>query len=176
MNKQRNSTQLCSLVILCTFLLFTCIRVAIPTQDELAEFAASSTLPNIAIIQVTNQRELIASNAISNVQSSGASIDEISLSRTQHSIMPTTSANLARTLNPTPKVEKIEEVEQVVEAADPVEITTLENSSVLTARSGVNYNDNGNKETYYNLNMDGVVRIMRDQGYTEALYPYWVRE
>lgn len=31
------------------------------------------------------------------------------------------------------------------------------------------------KETYYNLNMNGCVRIMRRLGYSEAKYPYWVR-
>ena len=32
------------------------------------------------------------------------------------------------------------------------------------------------KETYYNLNMSGVVRIMRSMGYDEKKYPYWVRD
>ena len=31
-------------------------------------------------------------------------------------------------------------------------------------------------ETFYNLNMDGVISIMRDLGYDEANYPYWERE
>lgn len=49
-------------------------------------------------------------------------------------------------------------------------------ADVLTASSGVNYNQNGNKETYYNLDMSGVVSIMRSCGFTEEEYPYWVRE
>ena len=32
------------------------------------------------------------------------------------------------------------------------------------------------KETYYNLPMDGVISIMRDLGYSEEEYPYWVRD
>ena len=32
------------------------------------------------------------------------------------------------------------------------------------------------KETYYNLDMSGVVSIMRSYGYSEEDYPYWVRE
>ena len=32
------------------------------------------------------------------------------------------------------------------------------------------------KETYYNLPMDGVIRIMRNKGYSEEDYPYWIRE
>ena len=42
----------------------------------------------------------------------------------------------------------------------------------LTASKGVNYGPSG-KETYYNLNMSGVVSIMQGMGYTGQ---YWVRE
>ena len=43
---------------------------------------------------------------------------------------------------------------------------------VLTKRMGVNDGPSG-KETYYNLNMSGVVSIMRDMGNTDE---YWVRD
>ena len=46
--------------------------------------------------------------------------------------------------------------------------------SVLSAASGVNYGPSG-KETYYNLDMSGVVSIMRGMGFSEAEYPYSVR-
>ena len=45
------------------------------------------------------------------------------------------------------------------------------NGSVLSKRSGVNYGPSG-KETYYNLNMNGVVNIMRSMGNYDE---YWVR-
>lgn len=45
----------------------------------------------------------------------------------------------------------------------------------LTASLGIFYGPSG-KESWYNLPMDGVVSIMRHQGYTEERYPYWVRE
>ena len=32
------------------------------------------------------------------------------------------------------------------------------------------------EETYYNLPMEGVISIMRDLGYSEEEYPYWVRD
>ena len=35
---------------------------------------------------------------------------------------------------------------------------------------------NGHDETYYNLDMSGVVDIMRNSGFSEAEYPYGVRE
>lgn len=47
--------------------------------------------------------------------------------------------------------------------------------SVLTRSKGVNYGPSG-KETYYNLPMGGVVRIMRNMGFDAENYPYWVRE
>lgn len=43
---------------------------------------------------------------------------------------------------------------------------------VLSKGRGVNYGPSG-KETYYNLNMSGVVNIMRGMGNTDE---YWVRE
>lgn len=46
---------------------------------------------------------------------------------------------------------------------------------VLTKSKGVNYGPSG-KETYYNLPMGGVIRIMRNMGFSEAEFPYWVRE
>lgn len=45
---------------------------------------------------------------------------------------------------------------------------------VLTARAGTVTGPSG-KETYYNLNMSGVVRIMRGLGYSESEFPYWIR-
>lgn len=46
------------------------------------------------------------------------------------------------------------------------------NNNVLTKKNGVCYGPSG-KETYYNLNMNGVVKIMRDMGNNDE---YWVRE
>ena len=45
----------------------------------------------------------------------------------------------------------------------------------LTKSKGVNWGPQG-KETYYNLNMSGVVKIMRNMGYDSTNYPYWVRD
>lgn len=45
------------------------------------------------------------------------------------------------------------------------------NGSVLSASAGVNYGPTG-KETYYNLDMSGVVSIMRSMGNNDE---YWVR-
>ena len=48
-------------------------------------------------------------------------------------------------------------------------------SEHLTKQGGVFYGVSG-KETYYNLNMSRCVQIMREMGYTEEEYPYWIRE
>lgn len=45
---------------------------------------------------------------------------------------------------------------------------------ILTKSKGVNYGPLG-RETYYNLSMQGVIRIMRNAGYSESEFPYWVR-
>lgn len=45
----------------------------------------------------------------------------------------------------------------------------------LTKQGGVFYGVSG-KETYYNLNMSRCVAIMRELGYTEEEYPYWIRD
>ena len=41
---------------------------------------------------------------------------------------------------------------------------------------GLNMHGPSGPETGYNLPMDGVVYLMRQAGYSEAEYPYWVRE
>ncbi len=64
---------------------------------------------------------------------------------------------------------------QQAEAERAARLATTWTGSVLTRHRGVNYGPNG-KETYYNLKMSGVVRIMRGMGFTEEEYPYWVRE
>ena len=53
--------------------------------------------------------------------------------------------------------------------------TYVQSSGCLTRQGGVFYGPSG-KETYYNLNMSGVVAIMRNMGYSEEEYPYWIRE
>lgn len=60
-----------------------------------------------------------------------------------------------------------------------VSTTTTTKSSwtgdVLSKSKGV-VNGPSGRETYYNLNMTGVINSMRRAGYSEAEYPYWVRE
>lgn len=45
---------------------------------------------------------------------------------------------------------------------------------VLSRNNGVVFGPSG-KETYYDLDMSGVIATMRNIGYSENDYPYWVR-
>ena len=45
----------------------------------------------------------------------------------------------------------------------------------LTAQKGVNYGPSG-KETWYNLDMSGVIYLMNNLGYSSKDYPYWIRK
>lgn len=55
------------------------------------------------------------------------------------------------------------------------ETAIVEEQPHLTSVLGV-FDGPSGKETYYNLDMSGVVSIMRSNGYSEEEYPYWVRE
>ena len=56
-----------------------------------------------------------------------------------------------------------------------VDVITYEwDGAILNRLDGTVTGPSG-KETYYNLPMEGVVKIMRAQGYSEEEYPYWVR-
>lgn len=73
--------------------------------------------------------------------------------------------------------EPSEEIQaKVLEVSAEEEQPQASNESTLTPSKGVNYNSIGYKETYYNLPMDGAVDIMRNCGFDESAYPYWVRE
>ena len=61
------------------------------------------------------------------------------------------------------------EAQNSLEAENPVW-----RGAILTARAGTIQGPSG-KETYYNLPMQGVVRIMRGLGFSESEFPYWVR-
>ena len=65
-----------------------------------------------------------------------------------------------------------EETSPSASPASTYENTSSWGGSVLTASAGVNQGPSG-KETYYNLNMSGVVDIMRNMGNNDE---YWVRD
>lgn len=77
-----------------------------------------------------------------------------------------------------PETQPIEEIETTAPETQPTEVVeqpTQWQGEVLNARNGVVQGPSG-KETYYNLPMDGVIKIMRNLGYSEEEYPYWIRD
>lgn len=85
-----------------------------------------------------------------------------------------------------PEYERPEDWISTVEAGDVILTTEQAQSESqqlryisygdgLTADRGVYYGPSG-KETYYNLDMSGVIDIMRSNGFQETNYPYWIRE
>ena len=68
-----------------------------------------------------------------------------------------------------PVYEAVEEITKAVE--EPVE--EIPKAAVLNRRDGVNY-FNGQKETYYNLKMGGVIRLLDEMGIEHG--EYWTRD
>ena len=71
--------------------------------------------------------------------------------------------------------QQAEEEQQDLEEPIEDEETFYWDGEVITPSSGVANGPSG-FETYYNLPMGGVVSIMRNLGYDEESYPYWVRD
>lgn len=72
------------------------------------------------------------------------------------------------------EIESAEEVFDTFQELNMEEPEAPEERPHLT-RSGGIFDGPSGKETYYNLNMGGCIRIMRDKGYSLDDYPYWVR-
>jgi len=69
-----------------------------------------------------------------------------------------------------------ETVEDETQESEPKDVDAFTwDGPVLNARIGVVEGPSG-KETYYNLNMKKIVSIMRDKGFSEEEYPYYIRE
>lgn len=76
-----------------------------------------------------------------------------------------------------------EPAEEIPDNMDEIAVKKDElHTGMLTARKGyitdgpAGPNGNDGYETWYDLDMKGVVDIMRGLGYSEEEYPYWVRE
>ena len=49
-------------------------------------------------------------------------------------------------------------------------------SGKLTRSGGIYFDEWGHRESYYNLDMSYCIAMMRDLGYDEVNYPYWIRD
>ena len=82
---------------------------------------------------------------------------------------------MAALLAVAPATEDIEDTYDTFQELTMEEPEAPEERPHLT-RSGGIFDGPSGKETYYNLNMGGCVRIMRDKGYSLDDYPYWIRD
>ena len=74
----------------------------------------------------------------------------------------------------TTHMEYITEDETIYEESNTEDLYFYD-GQVLNSRIGTVEGPSG-KETYYNLPMSGVISIMRNAGFSEEEYPYWVRD
>ena len=117
----------------------------------------------------------VITNAV--VTTSAASVQKtpvkaVSIAIPTVEITPSPTPSPTPTPTPTPTPETPEEWYDLALANADVNPAQ---DSCLTRSGGV-YQGPSGRETYYNLNMDLVVQYMRDLGYSEEEYPYWVRE
>lgn len=75
----------------------------------------------------------------------------------------------------TPNKNKNAETETNNTTEDVIENNVPSEKDHLNSYDGT-FNGPSGKETYYNLDMNGVIDIMRNMGYSEEEYPYWIRE
>ena len=66
-------------------------------------------------------------------------------------------------------------IEETTENETIEETYYIYDGPVLNSRIGTIEGPSG-KETYYNLPMSGVISIMRNAGFSEEEYPYWIRD
>ena len=103
------------------------------------------------------------------------SIDELSTTEPTTVEETTEDIVITTTEETTTKVVTQETTTKVVTTEKKkTESKTVWNGKVLNKTIGT-VNGPSGKETYYNLNMSGVIRIMRNLGYDSERYPYYVR-
>lgn len=111
--------------------------------------------------------------------------DVITVSTTKKTFDPNNYVASVSSVATTTKPETTTITTTATKVATTKTVTTVETTSeapkiswdgdVLSKSKGVVIGPSG-KETYYNLNMTNVISTMRRAGYSEAEYPYWVRE
>lgn len=112
---------------------------------------------------------------ISNINENVSKIRE-EISETKSEILNTNEEinNLEDTLLNNYVAETKENIEtEKIESEITSQNTQNDTEGVLTAYKGVNYNSSGNKETYYNLNMEVIVSNAQNNGIQGE---YWVRD
>ena len=94
------------------------------------------------------------------------------MSTTTNTTTTTTTTTTCQTTTTTITITTSIVTEEITESVTEPVATATWNGPVLSASAGVVYGPSG-KETYYNLDMSGVISIMNNSGY---YYSYWVRD
>ena len=133
-----------------------------PSIEDLVVFAANP------VITSSNEGSIISSSSFESESYDGAYEDMTIVSQI------TTSACISSDFNDIVIIRDDTVVNKNTE-------TVHQNEPPVNSGSNLNVyhgtcNGPSGKETYYNLPMDGVIRIMRNMGYSKEEYPYWVRE
>lgn len=110
---------------------------------------------------------------MSDIQNESFKTAEADVESVEHYVQAVTAAN-EREAKIKEEKRKAEEEERKAEEKQKTKEEAIPswNGEVLNKTNGVVYGPSG-KETYYNLDMSGVIRIMRSLGYD---YDYWVRD
>lgn len=158
------------------------LNVSAKSNEIVREIIDITSMPDLIEISTFNEQSNVEvfTFRLENIKSANAMSENGLISIEQlirtDSNNPTTlpsentdNENIAQTIKTNDEIETSDE--RIFGADNPVP----NHDDHITQCGGVYYGPSG-RETYYNLPMDGVVAIMRDLGYSEEEYPYWVRE
>ena len=175
MNNRKDDLIICALLLLYMLTIFTTFFFDkdIDAANKTIEYLISEQEENLyrinALIEINEAQderikaiENVNANQYNRINSNSSAIANMRLDT------DTRFADMLREVN---------SFETAVEDLTPRQIAlpTTWRGSKLTRSKGVNNGASG-RETYYNLDMSGVVANMRRLGYSEKDYPYWIRE
>lgn len=147
---------------------FTNANIESKYIDTIKNMYNTTNTTNNNIYSISNNENTILSN---NVISDNTTSDNIILNNN-------ISINDIETISDS-NIDMISE--NIVISNNDVSDNSINNAEytgkVLNAYNGtIAQGPSGGKETYYDLNMTKVIEKMRDQGFDEDNYPYWIRE
>ncbi len=147
----------------------------IEQQEEKAAQAAAAAKKKAASAASASRSTSSAgtsSRSSSSASSSSTTSRSSSSTTASNSSSGSSSTSQRETSAPETETEKQEETKQDSGSSSS---SSSYSGERLTAYAGVVYGPSG-KETYYNLDMSGIVSMMRARGFSESEYPYWVRD
>lgn len=142
------------------------------TADKITELETALAIERGLTSQLISDDQL-RDERISELEKS----DKTLINRLNYQISELTTLRADTNIRFKDVIREVNSFETAVENLTPsqIKLPTTWRGSKLTKSSGVNYGASG-RETYYNLDMSGVVATMRRLGYSESSYPYWIRE